>query len=71
MNLRRRTGIGYLSECRDRTGATACRKGSGLVLHEPVGQINCRIEGYIMAVANPTTERPILSEMRKRNRDRR
>jgi cytochrome c oxidase assembly protein subunit 15 len=53
------------------TRATACRKGSGLVLHEPLGQINCRKEGTIMAVANLTTQQTILSEVRRLDRNRR
>src|SRR5438046_1734815 len=74
MNLRRRMGMdGILSwsAALPVRSATACRKGVALVLHRPMRQINRRIEGDIMAVANFTSEQAVLGEMARQDRNRR
>jgi cytochrome c oxidase assembly protein subunit 15 len=40
-------------------------------LHQPVGQINCRIKGEIMAVANLNPEQAIRTEVRRQDNNRR
>jgi cytochrome c oxidase assembly protein subunit 15 len=53
------------------TTATACRKGSGLVLHHWMEQINSGTKESPMAVADITTEQTILRQVRKQNGNRR